>query len=538
MSVEFRQRTPGEYAQIVWKRKWLIILPAIAISAAITLVVWRLPNVYESTTLLIVKPSTISGVLVPTLSDVDLSMRINNIGQMVASRTSLEPLIIKYDLYRAERQRGEAMESLVERMRADIKVEVDKSRDDVTNAFRISYRERTPDNARNVTADLAGKYVTAQTKAITDASEQSRQFFEQQLAQAKEELDAVDQKRFQFMSENVRILPSTGPALIGQYTGLREQQKVLTSEIGRLRDSYTAINTQLVALQEQTDIDKLDVIEGRTDPKSTPAYGQLALRKATIEAELQNMKTTLKEKNPDVIAKQAELDSVKREMDQIVAEAEAKTQEVRKRIENRPDLRISGFKSDLQRISNEIARQEKLLDQTNAAITEIELRINSVPGAQVALEGLDREYQTKKLAYDQLLEKKKAAELAADVAANAQGETIQVIDPANTPQSPVAPKRAILMGMGLVLGLGVGFAFAAAFEVPRLLTIQTTDDAEHYTGLPVLISVPELLTPQEARRIPQRRLLLLAAGIVATIVSIPALAMALKMSHVFDRFAS
>jgi len=36
MSVEFRQRTPGEYAKIAWKRKWLIILPAIAVAVAVS----------------------------------------------------------------------------------------------------------------------------------------------------------------------------------------------------------------------------------------------------------------------------------------------------------------------------------------------------------------------------------------------------------------------------------------------------------------------------------------------------------------------
>ncbi len=62
------------------------------------------------------------------------------------------------------------------------------------------------------------------------------------------------------------------------------------------------------------------------------------------------------------------------------------------------------------------------------------------------------------------------------------------------------------------------------------------EDAEHYTGLPVLVSVPELLTPQEARRVPVRRRLLLAAGIAATLVSIPLLALLLRATHVFDRF--
>src|SRR5918911_529082 len=133
MSVEFRQRRPAEYARILWKRKWLIVLPAIAITFAIALVVWRLPNVYESTTLLIVKPPTIPNAIVPTLSDVDLSLRINNIGQVVTSRSSLEPLILKHQLYEAERANGKPMELIVERMREDILVEVDKSRNDITN---------------------------------------------------------------------------------------------------------------------------------------------------------------------------------------------------------------------------------------------------------------------------------------------------------------------------------------------------------------------------------------------------------------------
>ena len=92
MSVEFRQRTPAEYAQMVWRRKWLIALPAVAVTVAVAWVVWRLPDTYESKTLLTVRPAAISTSVVPQLSDHDLTMRINNIGQEVVSRSSLEPL--------------------------------------------------------------------------------------------------------------------------------------------------------------------------------------------------------------------------------------------------------------------------------------------------------------------------------------------------------------------------------------------------------------------------------------------------------------
>src|SRR5437868_5381755 len=141
MSVEFRQRTPSEYARILWRRKWLIVLPAIAISFAIAIVVWRLPDVYQSTTLLTVKPSSVPISIAPQLSDEDLTIRLNNIGIEVLSRSSLEPIIMTYGLYAAERARGETTDALIERMRKkDITVELNKSRNDITNVFIISFR--------------------------------------------------------------------------------------------------------------------------------------------------------------------------------------------------------------------------------------------------------------------------------------------------------------------------------------------------------------------------------------------------------------
>ena len=92
----------------------------------------------------------------------------------------------------------------------------------------------------------------------------------------------------------------------------------------------------------------------------------------------------------------------------------------------------------------------------------------------------------------------------------------------------------MLVVLALGVGLGIGLLLVAIFEIPLLLTIQTTEDARHYTNLPVLIAVPELLTPQEARSLPRRRKLLLTAGVLATLVSIPALALALRLTHVFE----
>ncbi len=82
----------------------------------------------------------------------------------------------------------------------------------------------------------------------------------------------------------------------------------------------------------------------------------------------------------------------------------------------------------------------------------------------------------------------------------------------------------------------LGLVLVILFEIRRLFTIQTTEDAKHYTGLPVLASIPELLTPAEARAIPRRHKLAMAAGLAAALVTIPALAFVLRLTHVFEKF--
>ena len=534
MSVEFRQRTPSEYLKIIRRRKWLIILPIIAVTSAVALVVYRLPDVYESATLIVVRPSTLPNSLVPSITEDSLTRQLTSIAQVVTSRSQLEPLVIKYDLYQTERMRGEPMESLIDMMRKDIKVEVNTSRNDITNGFNITYRGRNPKATQLVTAELAGKYVTEQTKNTVQSTTSAVGFIEQQVKQAKEELDAVDKQRVDFLQKNVGNLPSEAASLIGQLSGLREQQKALIAETGRLQDRRSALVSQLTLIKTQSQQIKEDVAENTTDPKTTQAWAQLVMRKAALQGELTHLRQELKEKHPDIITKQAEVDQVQKEMDQQVSEWKDKIKEKQDKLGKRPDFSLSGTEAEIKMVEGEIKREQTWLDDNEKQIAGILQRNNSVPGAEVALGALERDYQTKKLAYDQLLAQQRGINLNRDAASQQQGEGIDVVDPANLPSKPVAPKRFMLTGIGLAVGLGLRLFLAGIFEVPRLLTIQSAEDARHYTGLPVLISVPELLTPEEARSVPRRRRLLLAAGVAAAILSIPLLALALRATHIFE----
>jgi polysaccharide biosynthesis transport protein len=534
MSVEFRQRTPSEYLKIIRRRKWLIILPVIAITAAVSWVVYRLPDVYESSTLIVVRPSTLPNSVVPSATEDNITRQLTSIAQVVTSRSSLEPLVQTYDLYRIERGRGEPMESVIAMMRRDIKVEPNTSRNDITNGFNITFKNRDPKTTQAVAAELAGKYISEQKRSQTSAGTAAVNFFNNKVSEAKSELDEVDAKRLAFMTQNAGNLPTEANTLLSQLGGLREQQKNLMTEIGRLQDRRANAVNQLALMKQNTAQLKDLAAKETTDPKTTLAWSNLVTRKAALEGELTRLKQELREKHPDVIAKQKEIDQVKQEMDLQLAEWKEKIKEKEEQFGKRPDLQASAYQGEITLAENEIKRQQSLLADNEKQIGGLIERINNVPGAEVALAQIDREYQTKKAAYDSLLAQQSKIALGADAATQEQGEGINLVDPANLPSQPVAPKRLMLVGVGLGLGLAVGLLLTGIREVPRLMTIQTTEDARHYTGLPVLMSVPELLTPQEARAIPRRRRLLLAAGFAATIISIPLLAFALKVTHVFE----
>jgi polysaccharide chain length determinant protein (PEP-CTERM system associated) len=536
MSVEFRPRTLGEYANIARKRKWLILLPTIAIGLAIAYAVYRLPDVYESVTLIVVKPSTLPNSVVPTITEETLTRELTGISQVVTSRSSLQPLMEKYDLYHEERLRGEPMELLIDQMRKQIKVEVNTSRNDITNGFNITYRGRDPKSTQIVAAELASKYIDEQTKGTINAGTSAKQFIEEQVRTAKEELDTIDTQRLTYLQQNMNNLPSQSQALVGRLTGLHEEQKALIAEQGRQRDLGAAYRSQLADITKSYEQEIVLAAENTTDPKSTQAWAELVRRRSELEAAQQNLLTQYKPKHPDVVSNQLQIDSVKREQDQMISDWKAHIEERKQKLTKLSDPRLLSLKTQIAMVDSDSERTQKLLSETSAQIADLTERINAIPNAEVGLEAIDREYQTKKLNYDNLLAQQQKIVVGADAAKDQQGGGIQVVDPANLPERPVAPKRFVLTAAGFGVGVFLGLLLAIASELRRLFTIQTTEDAKHYTGLPVLASIPELLTPAEARSIPRRHKLVMAAGIAAAFVTMPALVFALRLTHVLEKF--
>lgn len=552
MSVEFRQRKPGEIVAMLKREKWLILLPMITLTAAIGYVVYRLPSIYESTSLLTVKPPTISSNLVQALSTEDLSQRLSTINQEVLSRSSLEPMVQKYDLYKSERASGMPMELIIEKMYKNIKVELEETGDQKVAAFRIRYRDRDPQAARNVAAELSSKYVNAQVQTSTEIAESTNKLFETQLAEKKTALDDLEKQRLDIMTQNVQTLPESEQGLVSQLSGLRQrddtiskEKEMLIMQKGRLSDAIASNNRQMRIIEDYGEKETQDAARIASNPENTVAYGELMKKRADLNAQLDNLLKVYKPKHPLVVAKQSEIARVNEEFDNLRKNADKIVSSATTATARKSEMQKKSLESDNERIQSEIRAIDQQLSQKDSErgqnagqIAALEARISSVPSVRVALEGIKERYNSAKQTYDETLKKKNDAGIVVGVETNAQGETIRVQDPANVPQSPVAPKRALLTLLGAGIGLFIGLIFAAFFEVPRLLKIQNLDDAKHYTQLPVLATVPPLLSAGEKAWIQRSSWLKLAAGAAAAIGIIPVIVLILQATKVFDRLVS
>src|SRR5215470_569385 len=105
----------------IWsRRKWLAIFAFAVVAAATATVTAFLPKIYQSTaTILVVGQQVPTDFVRPTVTGT-LDTRLQTINQEILSRSRLEELINRFDLYPHRTQ--VSADFLIERMRRDIEV--------------------------------------------------------------------------------------------------------------------------------------------------------------------------------------------------------------------------------------------------------------------------------------------------------------------------------------------------------------------------------------------------------------------------------
>jgi hypothetical protein len=172
----------------IWKALGIRILFAVSLGLfTLSLAdfgVSKLPKTFESTSIL-----TVTSINVDGTSDDDLAQRISTMNNEILSRSQLEPMITKYELYQDEKSKGISVEQIIEKMKRNIEVEPEKKRfESKYKSFRIKFSCDNAGKAQQVTADLASKYVSTQIDEEVNLAELKRDLLDKKVKDAKSQL--------------------------------------------------------------------------------------------------------------------------------------------------------------------------------------------------------------------------------------------------------------------------------------------------------------------------------------------------------------
>jgi succinoglycan biosynthesis transport protein ExoP len=178
-------------------------------------------------------------------------------------------------------------------------------------------------------------------------------------------------------------------------------------------------------------------------------------------------------------------------------------------------LRIKQTQTELEGELNALKGEEKRL--RNALASYIG-RVENSPKREQEYRELARDYDSMREHYGSLLKRYDEAQLAESMEQRQKGEQFRLLDPAVPGSEPTAPNRWRLLFGALVgcLALAVGVVIAAE-QINA--AFHSVDELRNLSTVPVLLSIPLIVTPDDTER-RQRRMRLAAMSVAVGLLVI------------------
>jgi polysaccharide chain length determinant protein (PEP-CTERM system associated) len=463
----------------ILKRYWWIPATTTVLLGAIGLLAtYVLPKKYTSSTIVLVEQPTVPmDIVKPIVSD-DLNHRLASMQQQILSRSRLQPIIEKFNLYPNMRQKH--MDELVEELKKSIEVELIQPMQGSINrqppGFHVSVTFDNPQTAQQICSEITSMFMEQNAKRREKQSEDTTQFLSGQLEEAKAKLDEQDAKLAEFKRRNLGELPEEQQTNLTLMAGMNSQLEATTQALSRAQQDKVSTETML-NLQE-------------ANWKATQSGAQNPETEEKQMEELQDQLSSLLARytpeHPDVIKLKAQIEDLRRKLDEDPS-AKKHSSNSQVNLHEPPQLqqlRVK-VKSDEMSIVDLTKRQAQIQDQ----IRILQGRVQASPMVEQQFKELTRNYQSASEFYNNLLKNRDNAGMATALEQQQESETFKVLDAPSLPSSPSFPKKIVFVGGGL------GGGFALALGILYLLAISdkamyTERDVESCLQIPVLTSVP------------------------------------------------
>jgi polysaccharide chain length determinant protein (PEP-CTERM system associated) len=504
--------TPDEIAAVVWRWKWLIVLPCVIGAIGAFAYARTLKDLYRSEAVIMMTPQRVREDLVrSTTVRSTLAERIQTISQQIMSRTRLESIIVDLNLYQEDRRTG-LMEDIVERMRRDVTVQTVRG-----DAFRVAYVSESPITAMRVAERLAGLFIDENLKDREQMAQGTSQFLESQLEDARKRLVEQETRLEAYRRAHAGQLPSQVDSNLAAINGAQLQMQRLQDSVARDRDQLQLLERQLADATSP----EAAAAEPVLDSASASVSGGSARQQLeTARAALRNMELRLKPEHPDIGRMRRLIASLEKKAEKEALDVpltpDAPAARPRSKAELAQAIRLREMELKADRLRTSIAAMEAEQDRVRSTVGVYQQRLDAAPTRETELIELTRDYDAIKRLYASLLSKSEDSKLSVNLEARQVGQQFRILEQARVPARPYSPNRNRLYGMGAFggAGLGLGLVFLIVY---RDSSLKTDDDVTGSLALPVLALVPMMQTTADRRWLRRRRILLGGASAVLVI---------------------
>lgn len=484
---------PASALNDVLKRRGIWgVLTFLMVFAPLASLVYFLPDVYVSASTVLIERQQIPDEFVRSTVTSALEVRLQTISQEILSRSRLEEVITRFGLYQ-DLKRQAPMETVIEQMRHDVKIDPKGKGERATIAFSVSYRGRDAQKVALVANALAASFIEENLKMRERQATGTADFMRVQLEDLAKKLEELEKKVSDFKAKHIGELPEQLNANLQGLEQLNTQLRLNAENMTRATERRGNLERELTALLGTTG----------TGPQAP------AIRLSQLKGSLAALQTRYSDKHPEV-------QRVKSEIANLEAAISAGGGESGAAGALALPPQVQQLKSALAEAEVQIKGLEVEASNLKRQLSIYQARVESVPRVQQDYQAMSREYETTQEMYKSLTVRQRESALSERMEQRQKGEQFRVIEPAVASEEPAAPKRPRLFALVLLLALAVG---AAAVFGPEALdtSVHSIEQLQARCELPVLVTIPRIVSAQDQRQ--QRMRLAMASAAVSVTVA-------------------
>ena len=506
-----RSLVPEDYLAILKRRWWLMLIPLLVLPIISYSFSYTIPPRYLSQTLVLIEGQKVPDNYVKPVVSTDLDSRLASMKEQILSRSHLQPIIERYNLYGTQHL---DMDDRIDAARRDIDIKPihsEVARSGGLPGFFISFKADDAHTAQLVCSDITSLFLNENLKLREQSAEGTTDFLKGQLNDAKRSLDEQDAKLANFQRQYIGRLPGQETANSDMLSSLNTQLEAATQQLSRMEQDKSYLQAMLA--QQGQGYSAANAASGTIPALPNPMQqeNQAQLQALlTQEAELTSHYTS---DYPDVIAVRRKIAELRTQMSQS-AKATVPSASPSFAPVTRESAPLQQLRAQLRAADVGIDAKRREQSQLQENIRTYQSRIASSPMIEEQYKELTRDYQTAQTFYDDLLGKMNQSKMATDLEKRQQGEQFRVMDEANLPDAPFSPKRSLFLGSGAAFGLALGVVLAGLLEY-KDTSLRSERDIWAFTKLPTLGLIgfsdaterqtQEMLRPKARFRFPFRK---------------------------------